>query len=59
MNIQSEVLALKKKMPNISYNHRDKVEKNSIKMHIAIGECFHGKVMFHADDPEEDEDIVF
>ena len=59
MNIDSEVLALKKKMPNIRNYHRDKVEKNSVKMHIAIGECFDRNVMFHADDPEEDEDIVF
>ena len=59
MNIDSEVLALKKKMPNISKYHREKVLKNSVKMHIAIGECFQGKVMFHADDPEEDEHIVF
>ena len=28
-------------------------------MHVAIGECFQDGVMFHADDPEEDENTVF
>ena len=28
-------------------------------MHLAIGECFPNGVMFHADDPEVDENIIF
>ena len=46
-------------MPKIKYDHEDKLFKNSVKMHIAIGECFQGGVMFHADDPEEDENTIF
>lgn len=48
-------------MPDIHLTDflRDKLAKNAVKMHIAIGGCFRDGVMFHADDPEEDENTVF